>query len=148
MTGYLGRAISKSTNEFKNQFIKLDTRTGRMNIFEEPFSKCIEEHELRFAKVITDLDIKNSANKQMLEEEPLLNEKFSKGRSIIGLSSAIPVLSLLGRRDPGQITDGSQWLELNENLRPFAVHNGGTLFLFCAPDQTAFQMWIAAFQSL
>lgn len=34
------------------------------------------------------------------------------------------------------------------NIRPFAVHNGGTLFVFIAPDLTSFDKWITAFKNL
>ena len=31
---------------------------------------------------------------------------------------------------------------------PFAVHNGGTLFVFCAPDKDTYEKWVEAFKSL
>ena len=34
----------------------LDTRTGIINFYSDPFKSCLEEHELRYCRAITDLD--------------------------------------------------------------------------------------------
>lgn len=38
--------------------------------------------------------------------------------------------------------------EQSSTMWPFAVHNGGTLFVFCAADKDTHDKWITAFTSL
>ena len=54
--GFLERATFKDEKTmFERQFIQLDTRTGRMLVFEDRYTPCIECHEIRFARVLTGL---------------------------------------------------------------------------------------------
>ena len=41
---------------FKELYVHLDTRTGMLRFFPDPYSECSEEYELRWVNVITDLD--------------------------------------------------------------------------------------------
>ena len=41
---------------FQDQYVLLDTRTGFINFYSDPFKSCLEEHELRYCRAITDLD--------------------------------------------------------------------------------------------
>ena len=54
--GTLGRAVNKHGDMFQDQYVILDTGTGIINFYTDPYASCLEEHELRFCKAITDLD--------------------------------------------------------------------------------------------
>ena len=41
---------------FKELYVHLDTRTGMLRFFPDPYSECSEEYELRWVNVLTDLD--------------------------------------------------------------------------------------------
>lgn len=56
LRGMLGRAVNKRADMFKDQFVILDTRTGLLSFFTDPFTGCIEAYELRFCRVFDDLD--------------------------------------------------------------------------------------------
>ena len=43
---------------------------------------------------------------------------------------------------------GNSTVEGADSSLPFAVHNGGTLFLFCAQDQATYDKWVSAFGAL
>ena len=43
---------------------------------------------------------------------------------------------------------GNSTVEGADSFLPFAVHNGGTLFLFCAQEQAEFDNWVRAFGAL
>ena len=54
--GFLERATFKDDKTmFERQFVQLDTQTGRMLVFADRYTPCIECHEIRFAKVLTRL---------------------------------------------------------------------------------------------
>ena len=41
---------------FKEHFVHLDTRTGMLRFFPDPYSECVEEYDLRWVNTITDLN--------------------------------------------------------------------------------------------
>lgn len=54
--GHLARAVNKQDNMFLNYFVKLDTRTGMLRFYENPYSDVVDEYDLRFPVVIKDLE--------------------------------------------------------------------------------------------
>ena len=54
--GILQKAVKRGSTMFKELFVYLDTRTGMLRFFPDPYSECSEEYELRWVNVITDLD--------------------------------------------------------------------------------------------
>lgn len=93
---------------FLDYFVKLDTRTGILRFYDNPYSDVIDEYDLRFPVVMKDLEHEGWRSK---------------------------------------VFDGFQIIS-HEQSRPFAIHNGGILLVFSAPDEESFKIWTDAFATL